>query len=237
MEFVVCDDEKLFRNKVREIIDRIYMNNDEYYHITEFDKFNKSFSNLINNGSPKIYILDIEMKDNVSGLDIARKIRTVDWESIIIFITSHNELGFQALKAQIMLLDFISKYDNCEKNLESTLKKAILQVNSKKTITFNSDGISYVIHLSDILYIMKDAVDRKCIIKTTYNEIEVNKTLSYLMDNLSDRFYLSHRSCLVNIDKITKIDWKTNVIYFTNGDTIDLISRDKRKGLKEYVGS
>ena len=94
MEFVICDDEKLFRNKIHKVIDKIYMNNDEYYHVTEFTNFNNSFLKLIKDGSPKIYILDIEMKDDVSGIDIARKIRNNDWESIIIFITSHNELGY-----------------------------------------------------------------------------------------------------------------------------------------------
>lgn len=235
MEFVVCDDEKLFRDKIRKIIDKIYMTNDEYYHINEFSKFNKNFSDLINDGVPKIYVLDIEMEDDISGIDIARKIRNKDWESIIIFITSHNELGFQALKAQIMLLDFISKYDDCEVNLEKTIKKALTMVKSKKTLTFNSEGISYIIHLDDILYITKDSVERKCIIKTIYNEIMVNKTLSYMEDNLDDRFYLSHRSCLVNTNKISKIDWNENIIYFNNGDSIDMISRDRKKGLKKYV--
>ena len=235
MEFVICDDEKLFRSKIHKIIDKIYMNNDEYYHVNEFGGFTSSFSKLISDGRPKIYILDIEIKDDISGIDIARKIRREDWESIIIFITSHHELGFQALKAQIMLLDFISKYDNCEVNLEMAIKKAISMVNSKKTITFNSDGISYIIHLDDILYIVKDTVDRKCLIKTTYNEIEVNKTLSYLMDQLDERFYLSHRSCIVNTSRIIKVDWKNSIIEFTTGDVIDLISRDRKKGLKNYV--
>ena len=237
MEFVICDDEKLFRNKIHKVIDKIYMNNDEYYHVTEFTNFNNSFLKLIKDGSPKIYILDIEMKDDVSGIDIARKIRNNDWESIIIFITSHNELGYQALKAQIMLLDFISKYDDYERNLELVIKKAISMINSQKTMTFNSDGISYVIHLNDILYVVKDTIDRKCIIKTTYTEIEVNRSLNYFVDNLDKRFYMSHRSCIVNTERIDKVDWKNNIIYFNNVDSIDLISRYKKRGFKEYVGS
>ena len=135
-----------------------------------------------------------------------------------------------------MLLDFISKYDDCEKNLEDVIKKAILQVNNHKTITFMSEGISYIIHLDDILYVLKDTVERKCIIKTTYNEIIISKTLNYIMSSLDDRFYLCHRSCIVNTSRISKIDWKDNIITFDNNDTIDLIARDKKKGLKKYVG-
>lgn len=235
MEFVVCDDEKFFREKINEIIDKIYMKNDEYYHVNLFDKFNKKFENMINDGNKKIYILDIEIQDSISGIDIARKIREKDWDSTIIFITTHAELGYEALKAQIMLLDFISKYDNFEKHLETTIRKAITKINRDNVLKFNFDGLSYIIHLEDILYIVKETVDRKCLIKTLYNEIEVNKSLSYFMDNLDDRFVLSHRSCIVNKDRITKVDWKNNIIYFNDGITIDLISRERKKELKNVV--
>ena len=237
MEFVVCDDEQAFKKNITSVINKLYMNNDENYNVYEFNKFNDEFGKLINNGVPKIYILDIEIKNSISGIDIARKIRNVDWQSIIIFITSHSELGYEALKAQIMLLDFISKFDDFENHLENTLKKAINFVGNISTFKFNVDGISYIIHLNDILYIAKDTVDRKCIIKTTYNEVEVNKSLSYFVDKLDKRFYMTHRSCFVNTSKICKVDWKNNVIYFDTGDTTDLLSRDKKKGLKEYVGS
>lgn len=237
MEFVVCDDEKLFRDKIKSIIDKLFISNDEYYHITEYSKFNSAFKKTISDGVSKIYILDIEIKDSISGIDIARQIRKSDWESIIIMVTSHSELGYEALKAQIMLLDFISKYDNYEKNLESTIRKAMLQVNNKKTLKLLSDGISYIIHLDDILYIVKEPVDKKCTIKTTYNSIVVNKNLNSIIEQLDSRFYLTHRSCIVNTDKIRSIDWKNNIICFEGEKLVDLISRDKKKGLKEHVRS
>ena len=237
MEFVICDDEKVFRSNIRRVIDKVLMDQEYDYDVIEFSKFDPSFKKKIQESTHKIYILDIEIKDSISGIDIARKIRENDWESIIIFVTSHNELGYQALKARIMLLDFISKYDDFENNLESILRKSLSLINSKKTIKFDSEGTSYIIHLSDILYIEKDTVDRKCIIKTTYNEIVVNKTLNYMIQNLDDRFYLSHRSCLINTDKIRKIDWKNSIIYFESGISTSLLSRDRKKGLKKYVNS
>lgn len=237
MEFVVCDDEKLFRSNVVKIIDKIYMNNNEDYKIYEFDSYNKDFEKLVNKKSSKIYILDIEMKNSISGIDIARKIRKDDWDSIIILVTSHNELGYQAIKAQIMLLDFISKFDNCDKSLEKAICKALELVNKKKVIKFDSNGVTYIIYLSDILYIERDTVDRKCIIKTVKGDILTNKSLSELSRELGNDFYLCHRSCLVNLLNIEKVYWKENVIRFRNGESTDLISRDKKKGLKNYVNS
>ncbi|MDD3453332.1 MAG: response regulator transcription factor [Bacilli bacterium] len=237
IKFVVCDDEDFFRKKVTDVINKIFMKNNIEYQISSFSGYNKSLEKIINtNMNAKIYILDIEMKNSISGIDIARKIRKNDWNSIIILVTSHTELGYEALKAQIMLLDFISKYDNCDKNLEEVLRKAIEQFNEKKSISFKSSGMSYRIFTKDIIYILKDSVDRKCIIRTTYSEIPINKTLSEIHDLLDERFYLTHRGCLVNTSEISYVDWKNSIIHFNNNTTIDLIARDKKRGLKEYVG-
>lgn len=236
IKFVICDDEKLFRSDVRKVIDKIFMKNDLEYKVEEFSGYDKKFENIINeNVSNKIYILDIEIKNGISGIDIAKKIRKVDWNSIIIIVTSHSELGYEALKAQIMLLDFISKFDEYQANLEKIIVKAMKQINNKKVLLFKSNGIDYRIFLDDIIYIAKDSIERKCVIKTTYNEIFINKPLSELFENLDDRFYLTHRSCVVNTEKILSVDWKNSIIKFNNGIAIDLLSRDRRKGLKSYV--
>lgn len=237
MEFVVCDDEKVFRSNVVKIIDKIYMKNNEDYKIYEFDSYNKSFEKLINKKSPKIYILDIEIKNSISGIDIARKVRRYDWDSIIILVTSHNELGYQAMKAQIMLLDFVSKFDDCNKSLERAINKALELVNKKKVIKFDTSGATYIVYLSDILYIERDTVDRKCIIHTVNNIIPTSKSLNELSKELGSDFYLCHRSCLVNLLNIDYVIWKDSIVYFKNGTSMDLVSRDKKKGLKGYVNS
>lgn len=235
IKFVVCDDQENFRKKVSDSINAIMIKNNLEYEINEFANFDNNFDRLICDGvTSKIYLLDIELPD-ISGIDIARRIRKVDWNSIIIMITSHSELGYEALKAQIMLLDFISKFDNCQNNLNSALKKAIAQVDDKKVLHFESARISYRIYLDDIIYIVKDTMERKCIIKTTYGNVTINKTLQEVKNELDRRFYMTHRSCLVNTQKIRKVDFQKNVIFFQGGESVDLISRDRRRGLKEYV--
>lgn len=236
ISFAVCDDEKEFRKKVVKTIDKIFMKNTIDYEVTEFSGYDKNFENFINQPmASKIYILDIEVDNSISGIDIARKIRKNDWNSIIIMVTSHADMGYDALKAQIMLLAFISKYDECEKNLITVLKKAVSRIDNKKVLIFETNGISHRIYLDDILYVTKDTVDRKCIIKTTYSEFAVNRTMNQMIEDLDGRFFLSHRSCLVNTEKIKQIDWKQNIIYFDQNNCIDLLARDKKKGLKEFV--
>lgn len=239
IQFVICDDEAHFREKIKEVIHKIFMKNNIEYEIKEFSKYNASFEKLIEEKvSSRIYILDIELAGSISGIDIARNIRKNDWDSSIILVTSHSELGYEALKAQIMLLDFISKFDSTSKNLEQAIKKSLRKINVKKTVTFKAFSVTYRLYLDDIVYIVKDPMDKRCTVKTTYNEIVVAKNLIELYDLLGDdRFVFSHRSCIVNLDKVKDIDWKNSLITFNTGDTIDLLSRDKKKELRDYVNA
>ncbi len=236
IEFIVYDDQKEFCLNVESEIEKVLKDKPITYKINMFTTYNKELGEIIEqNMTSKIYILDVDVPNSISGIDLARKIRKKDWDSIIILITSHIEYGYEALKAQIMLLDFILKQNNCAFELNKTLQKAIQKKNDKKVMMFENNGMTNRVYTDDILYIKKDVVDRKCVIKTTYNEIIVNKKINDFIDELDYRFYLSHRSCLVNTEKIEMVDWKNNIIYFDNGESTDYLSREKRKGLKEYV--
>ena len=237
IHFILCDDEKVFRKNMMKAINKAKEKRVFECEIHEFEKYDSDFEKLIQSDlSSKIYIMDIEIPGSISGIDIARKIRKFDWNSSIILVTSHAELSYEAIKAQIMILDFISKFNNCEIELEKAILKAVRKVNQKKVFLYSSGGISCRLFLDDILYVMKDSVERKCVIKTTYGEVILNKTLSEMAEELDSRFYSSHRSCLVNTEKIAKVDWSESMITFDNGEIIYLLARDKKKGLKEYVG-
>lgn len=237
IKFIIYDDEELFRKKINNAIVEVTSKLNIEYTMEEYSKYNSKMQKTIDDSSSKIYIMDIEIPTGLSGIDVARKIRQKDWNSIIILVTSHVDMGYDALKAQIMLLDFISKYNNCLVNLQTTIKKAISKINNKKMLIFETSNMTYKVYTDDIIYILKDSIDRKCIIKTDYNEICVNETIASLLNMLDDRFFLTHRSCIVNIEKISSIDWKKGIIYFNDGTTIDYIARDKKKELREYVRS
>ncbi|MBP3460794.1 MAG: response regulator transcription factor [Bacilli bacterium] len=237
IKFVIYDDEEIFRSKTKSVIEKTMSKFKMEYCIEEFSKYNSRMQKTIDDECSKIYIMDIEIPNGLSGIDVAKKIRINDWNSIIILVTSHMEMGYEALKAQIMLLDFISKYNDCSPNLESTIKKAISKIDNKKILIFETNNMTYKVHTDDIVYIVKDSIDRKCIIKTEYNEVCISETIGNILDMLDRRFFLSHRSCIINTEKIDRIDWKKNIIYFKNSDKTDYLSRNKRKELKEYVRS
>lgn len=236
LNFVICEDNKKNREKLINIITKIMMPYDSEYMVHEFEDYNNKMNKLIHEpNEKKIYILDIELPSK-SGLDIARKIRTKDWESIIIMCTAYYDLALEAIKNRLMLLDFISKFNNFEERVKTSLELAIKILANKKELILESGNILYKIKFDDIIYIIKDTIERKSIIYTISGEYKVNQNISNITKSLDSRFFQSHRSCIVNKEYIKEIDFKEGKITFENNQFVYLLARGKKKELKEYVG-
>lgn len=235
--FVLYDDMKEWRDKMGKEIKKISEKQGWDYQIESYEKYDSNFKKTVaNKDVSKIYLLDIDVPGSESGIDVARKIRRNDWKSIIILVTTHMELGYEALKAKIMVLDYICKY-NFKEDFYRTILEGVRRLDSNSTMILESGDMTYRIYTADILYIVKDSVERKCIVKTIDHEIPVNKTMAEMGEMLDDRFYLSHRSCYINLERVAGVDWRKNTIYFEEGEKIDYLARDKKKGLKECVRS
>lgn len=235
VNFIVCDDNKAICNNIINIIDKIMMKNKLEYKIHSYYDYDKKFMKIINNKmSNKIYILDIETP-SASGIDIVRKIREIDVDSIIIFLTSHDELGYVILKQEFLFLSFICKFDDYENKLKSSIKKALEMIGQKQVLNILDHNSIYTIPLKDILYITRDSVDRKIIVITDYSEFKMNRSLNDIYNELNDDFAFSHRSCIVNKDRIRKIDKKNNTILFDNGVQIDMVNQEFKKKMGEVV--
>lgn len=233
INFIICDDDARIVENIKKIIINYMMKNNMEYKTHLFYDLDDKFMKIVKSKMPfKIYILDIETPSR-SGIDVARKIRENDVDSVIIFITGHEELGLTLLKNEIMFLSFINKFDDYENRLITAIKKGIKMLNRKNILRFEEHSNIYTISMDDILYITRDSVERKCIIKTNYAEIKTYKPLASILKLLDDRFIQTHRACIVNKDKVVKIDKMRKEILFDNGTTINLLS----KNYKWKVGS
>lgn len=225
---IICEDNERDRLKVVEIVTRFMREKKLDFKNHIFNDYNKSFLKIMNARMQfKIYLLDIETP-SASGIDVARLIRKTDVDSVIIFLTGHEELGNVILKNDLMFLSFINKFDNFELRLEKSLTKALDLLGHKSIIRVNDRNNIYTLDLNDILYVTKDSYERKTVIVTDYSEIKVNKSLMEIVSMLDNRFVQTHRACYINNNRKIKIDKTNKTITFDSGDIIDLLS-DKYK--------
>ena len=228
INIILCDDNKKDLDKVIKIIDEFMSKKNLEYQKHIYNDYDYSFNLIIKEHIPfKIYILDIETPSG-SGIDIARKIRKNDVDSVIIFLTGHEELGNIILRNDLLFLSFINKFDDLNNRLIKSLNKALELIKQRKILKIIDRNVTYTIDINDILYITKESYERKTIIKTDYTEFKLNKSLCEIISQLDDRFIQTHRSCYVNTERVVKIDKIKKIIRFDNNENIDLLS-DKYK--------
>lgn len=231
LNFIVCDDNKKVVDDVEKTIDKIMMKNKYAYKTYKFLEYDKKFNKIMNSKlSSKIYILDIETPEN-SGIDVARKIRKKDINSTIIFLTSHQEMGVLLLQEEIMFLTFINKLSNAKTRLKQAILKSIELAGKRNAVRFQCHGTIFTIPLRDIIYITRDSVERKCLIKTDYTEFKLIKPLAEIKELLNEDFEYSHRACIVNKKRIHTIDKRHKTITFDNGEVIYLLTSKHIKEL------
>lgn len=237
MNFVIYEDEKEYAEKYKSVICKMMGPSNLNYKIIEISEYNEDaivkFEKIDGN---RIYILDVEVPGK-NGIELARKVRkSGDWTSPIIIVTSHEEFKNVGYTGKILMLNFISKNNNLEKDLQETLDVA-LEINmSSKSLCYTNKGELYQIAYQDILYIEKSLNDNTCYVVTKNNIYTVRKTIKELEKQFSEdrNFVKTHRSCIVNLKNIKYIDFENNKIVFVNKE-IDLLSRSNRKLLKERM--
>ena len=108
-------------------------------------------------------------------------------------------------------------------------------INTQKVLSFKQNKEHHHVKLKNVLYVYRDSSIEKTIIVTIEDEYAIRATLSSIADKLDFRFVQTHRACFVNTDKIESVDFKNNIIYFNNDSSIDYLSRNYKKKLREIL--
>jgi len=199
---------------------------------------------LASSHSPVIIFLDIEMP-GLNGVECAKKLAEICPSSYIVFITAHEEYMPEAF--EIYAFDYIVKPFKPER-----VKQTILRINntinrpqengvafrenkppvSGRLIIKNKNEINFI-NINDIIIIQKE--DRSSAIYTINERYISSESLNTLEKKLpGDIFFRCHRSYIVNLEMISKIEpygrW-TYVIKLKNSDKDALLTHDKYEEL------
>ena len=230
IKFVVVDDDKEYLSLVKDIIREVTFNIDEEIIINTYSKFDSKLNNEINNTSErKIYILDIELDGRKSGIQIAELIRSIDWESQIIFMTNHDKMFETVYRKVYEVFDFIEKFHDFKLRLTNDLKVILNKDFNNKLFIYRSRNIDLKIYLKNILYIYRDKEERKVIIVTDNNRFTVSIGVQEILDYLDSNFTMVHRACIVNKNRVHKYNWKDKYFILDNGEKVDMLSKKYKK--------
>lgn len=145
LEFILVDDEKDMRDKERQIINDILLKTDLSYEIKEFSSLTNELKNVIISNNPKVYILDIDLNSKINGLDIGKYIRSYDWDSELLYITSHDRMFEKVFRNIYKVFDFIEKFDSLEERFKNDLNQIVLKKWDKKKFVYSNSRVTFEI--------------------------------------------------------------------------------------------
>lgn len=183
-------------------------------------------------GAHQLFFLDIEIKgEELKGLQVAKKIRTIDPYASVVFVTTHSEFMPLSFRYQVSALDYIDKeFETAE--FESRIEKALLYVHAKDYKAVADDSFYYkskYAHVqypfNEVYYIETSPRPHRVILYTKTDRMEFTASLSDILKH-DKRLLQCHRSFAINPRNVVKVDKHEKQVYFPNGATC-LISRQK----------
>ena len=236
MKFIVVEDERDAQEKIKKLLRKISVQTQIDLEIEYFKNYDEKLQKEIDNTLyPKIYIMDIELDGEVSGMEVAEKIRDNDWDSEIIFVTTHDKY-FDKVHSKILeVFDFIEKFQDMENRLEKDIKLILSKKADKKLLKIKGNHADVEIYMRNILYILRDKEERKLIIYTDTDDVtfKVSNSLIDLLDRLDSRFVQTHKSCIANKNRMVERNYAKGYFILDNGKQVDYLSRKYRKGIDE----
>lgn len=213
LNFVVCDDNAVILNKLSKMLEAIFIKNSFDAQIVLQETCGYNVINFIRSNYVDVLLLDIHLKGDVSGLNIAEELRKTNKNAYIIFTTGHLEYVIMAYKFKTF--DYLPKPITMER-LEETILRLFSDLESahqsKKYIKIGNKQT--IVCENDIQYIKRDGM--KLVFHTDSQEYETYSSFNKIQDFLPDNFVRCHKSFIVNVNKISNVETSSNTISFGN---------------------
>ena len=231
MNIVICDDQESDALAAKEVIKRTAQ---ELHIKTEFDIYSNATEverKLLMKKEPAdILILDIDMPE-ISGLELAERLRADNEDIIIIFLSAHEEFVFKAIEFQPFR--YIRKIRlDAEMPLAIRSAVRVIEKNSDKQIVLNTDDGEMKVMISEIMYY--ETEKRKIAVHLKNgNNFLVNKKIADMQKLINkESFIMIHRSCVVNANYVKNI---LNGIFVLDNDEKLIVSRPRCKAVKQQL--
>ncbi len=214
LNFVLCDDSQAAIKKLSKMLESIIIQNNLDGQIVFSTPNPSDLLKYVKDNPVNVVILDIDLNDDISGLKIAETIRKQDKNIYIIFITGHLEYGLMAYRYKTF--DYIAKPLTSER-FQETILRLYEDVSNDNPKYIRLDHNKTIIPEDSIKYIQKDGM--KLVFTTDTRTYEVYNSFNKLTPILPKQFVRCHKSYIVNLDKISNINFTTNTILFDNNES------------------
>lgn len=217
LNFVICDDNSNILNKLSKMLESIFIKNNLDGKVSLSTTTPSKVLTYSKENNVDVYILDIDLKSDISGLDLASKIRNYNKNVYLIFTTAHLEYIMLAYK--VKTFDYLAKPIAFER-FEETILRLFDDVKCNQNRYIKIGSSSNIVNENDIYCIKKEGM--KLIYCTKENFYETYSSFNKIETCLPENFVRCHKSYIANINKISTINSDNNTILFDDSTTCSI---------------
>ena len=224
LHFVICDDNLNILDKLEKMLENIFTKNNFDAKVSFTSDNSDKILEYIKSNPSDVLLLDINLKSNKTGLELAEEIRKIKKNSYLIFTTGHLEYAMVAYKYKTF--DYIAKpitYDR----LEDTIIRLFDDINGLNKRYLKIDNKNTLIDEAEIQYIKRDGM--KLIFHTSTRDYDTYSSFNKFQDKLPKSYIRCHKSCIANINQIKDVEPVSGTITFKDGNTCDIGPKYKRE--------
>lgn len=211
MNIVICDDDNIYREKLEKIIYGILIEKQIKSEIILSTANPAEIIDYVDSSSViTLYLLDIYIDEQYSGIDLAQHIRQTDDTSPIIFITNYSDMLSTTYEFKLKLLDYIYKTD--DEVARKKIEECILLISERENkgytncLKIKSPNSTEFIPFENIYFLETVAGTHKIILHHKNGIIQFYDSIKNLISMLNDDFVKCHKSVVVNKTKIIGVD-------------------------------
>lgn len=221
MRTAICEDEKIYSDKLSESLNKYLSSHNEKAEIDLFADGTPLAEKLKSGSRYDVIFLDIQL-ENSDGMNTAEIIRQYDKNVPIIFVTGLESRASDGYAVQafdyIIKSDFDAKFEKVMTRLMQTLTKKSLSVE-------DISGNLEIIPIAEIMYVESEG--RGTAVHTAEKTIYSNLPISKLSAELPESDFIEiYKAIYVNISKIKRT--LTDTLELSDGKILPMSRRRKK---------
>ena len=227
IKVAIVEDEMKEREKLRSYFEKLEKEIGTLYLLSFFsdgDKFLFDF----HYGMYDLVLMDIELSSKDNGITVSEKLRKIDTDVILVFMTNLAQYAIEGYKVNavdyivkpISYFDFKARISSLSNDINSKHKEKVL---------IQTDGKKIVVLINDIYYI--ETVSHSLIYHTKTGEYKAYGALKAVQTELENFHFSMCNSCfLVNLEYVERVDGYMAMVM---GNELQISHPRKKQFLKE----
>ena len=237
----VCEDVGIQRKKIRKNIENIIvMEGLDMEIVVSTGNPHEIVDYVKETNEVGIYFLDVDLKADMNGLELAIEIRKYDPRGFIVFVTTHSEMSFMTFHYRLEAMDYILK-DGGDEVIQNKVYDCLMNAHERfssvknriqDVFTYKVNEHIFTIGYDEIIFFETLPNTHKIILHGKKRVTEFYGKIKNLEERLDERFYRSNRSFLLNKKNIKEVNIKERKVIMINGEVCPISSR-RINGLKK----